>query len=140
MKKNKQEKEIKKLRRADLVDVILQLQKNEAALLKANGDLKERLDSKEIKIEKSGSIAEAAVAVSDLFIHAQDAADLYVSEIEKRCDEKLALAEKTLQDAQAKAEKIIADAEREAKTIIRIAEQTKSTKIELNSSAVIEEK
>ena len=135
MREKSKEKEIKKLSRADLVDVIIQLQKNEETLIKANEDLKERLASKEIKIERSGSLAEAAVAVSDLFERAEAAADTFVSEIERRCNEKLALAEKTLADAEAKADQIIKDAEAEAERRVETA-KTKAEQIIKNAEAL----
>lgn len=46
-----------------MIDIIYQLKKNEANLISMNDELKERLASKEMKIEKSGSIAEAGISV-----------------------------------------------------------------------------
>lgn len=115
------EKEFKRLSRSDLIDIIYQFQKNEANLVKTNEELKARLAAREMKIADAGSIAEAAVAVSGLFEKAQQAADIYLAEIEKmnedideRCWEKIYAAER-------EAERIIAEAEVKAKAKIAAA-------------------
>ena len=76
-------KELKKLSRRELVDIIYQLKKNEQQLQEEIAALKAALEEKRIRISEAGSIAEAAVSISKLFSSAQEAADLYLEEI--RC-------------------------------------------------------
>lgn len=76
-------KELKQMNRADLIDIIYQYQQRETELIKENTELKAKLNDRTIKIEQSGSIAEAALALSHVFDAAQEAADLYLEQIQK---------------------------------------------------------
>ncbi|MBE6578255.1 MAG: DNA repair protein [Ruminococcaceae bacterium] len=78
------DKELRKLSRSELVDIIYQLKKNEQKLLEENAELKRRLEDREIKVAKVGSLAEAALALSDIFQAAEESVALYVEEINRR--------------------------------------------------------
>ncbi|MBQ8911348.1 MAG: DNA repair protein [Clostridia bacterium] len=78
------DKELRKLSRSELVDIIYQLKKNEQKLLEENAELKRRLEDREIKVAKVGSLAEAALALSDIFHAAEESVALYVEEINRR--------------------------------------------------------
>lgn len=117
------EKELSKLRRSDLLEMLLE-QSKEVERLKAElADAKARLESRRIKINHAGSIAEAALAVSGIFETAQKAADEYlenlaslterkeeiVSETEKRCKMKELACEERIQSMLDKTEKECAE-------------------------------
>lgn len=118
------DKELKRLSRAELIDIIYELQKiNEEEKLQ-NQKLKEKLEEKEIRIATFGSIAEAAVKVNGVLEAAQAAADQYLESIRAAnadSDIKLVAAEKRrseiLQDANQKAAEIIHSAEKKAEDI-----------------------
>ena len=74
-------KELKKLNRRELVDIIYQLKKNEQDKQEKITALEEELQEKRIRISVAGSIAEAATDISQVFSAAQKAADLYLNEI-----------------------------------------------------------
>ena len=74
-------KELKKLSRRELVDIIYQMKKNEQQMQEQIAALQEALQEKRIRIEEAGSIAEAAMSVANVFQAAQTAADLYLQEI-----------------------------------------------------------
>ena len=76
------DKEFKRLSRSQLIDIIYQLQLNEEKLLEENKKLKESLEDKRIRMEKAGSIAEAAIEINNVMQAAQSAADQYLKEIE----------------------------------------------------------
>lgn len=78
------DKELRKLKRSELVDIIYQMKKNEQKLQEENAELKRRLGDREIKMENVGSLAEAALALSDVFKAADEAVALYVEEINRR--------------------------------------------------------
>ena len=106
------EKELKKLSRRELVDIIYQMKKNEQNMLDEINALKEELEDRRLRISEAGSIAEAAVVMTDLFSNAQKTADLYLQEIaslkeetEKECKEKIEEANKTAAKLYAVAEK-----------------------------------
>ena len=74
-------KELRKLSRRELVDIIYQLKKNEQEKQAEIAALEEALQEKRIRISVAGSIAEAATDITQIFSVAQRAADLYLHEI-----------------------------------------------------------
>lgn len=108
------EKDIRRLRRAELIEIIYQLKKSEQELQAQVEALQSQLQDKRLKMEKVGSIAEAAMLLSDVFSSAQSAADTYVSEIKRRHA-----------DAEAEYSKIISEAKKEAETILQEASRQK---------------
>lgn len=103
-------KELKKLSRRELVDIIYQMKKNEQQMQEEIASLQEALQDKRIRIEEAGSIAEAATSVANVFTSAQKAADLYLQEIACMKQETEAACKKMVEDAQRTAAKILADA------------------------------
>ena len=97
-------KELKKLSRRELVDIIYQLKKNEEQLQEKITALEEELQDKRIKLSVAGSIAEAAVDITNIFHTAQRTADLYLQEI--ACMKA---------DTERECAKILEDARKEAK-------------------------
>lgn len=101
--------ELKRLKREQLIDIIYQLQKNHEELQNENLILKKQLEERQIIISEAGSIANAAVEITDIFKNAQDAADLYLREVMRNCSE--------VRDAEAQAAGIIDDAKKKAHKI-----------------------
>ena len=75
------DKEFKRLSRADLIDIIYELQRQKEAAEAQAEQLRQRLDEKEIRIAKAGSIAEAALQINGIFEAAQAAADHYLTSV-----------------------------------------------------------
>lgn len=92
--------EFKRLKRADLIEIIYQMQENEERYKKAIANMREQLEQRQIQIENAGSIAEAALAVSGVYQTAQEAADLYLEQIRRMHEE--AAAELTAAKEEAK--------------------------------------
>lgn len=99
-------KELKRLSRRELVDVIYQLKKNEQQLQERIAELEAELQEKRIRISVAGSIAEAAVDISNVFSAAQMAADLYLHEISSMKEETQIQCAKLLAEAQQKADEV----------------------------------
>lgn len=110
-------KELRKLSRAELIDILFELQTQNENLTAENRELAAQLESRQLQITEAGSIAEAALRLNGVFEAAQAAADQYV-----RCTkDSLAIAERTLaaarqadtlvQEATAQAQKLLADAD-----------------------------
>ena len=74
-------KELKRLSRRELVDIIYQMKKNEQQLQEEIAALQEALQDKRIRLSVAGSIADAAVSIANVFSAAQTAADMYLQEI-----------------------------------------------------------
>lgn len=72
------DRELKKLSRAELIDIIYALKEREEDLSAQVAALEERLAQREIQISRAGSIAEAALAINRVFEQAQAAAEDYL--------------------------------------------------------------
>ena len=74
-------KELRKLSRKELVDIIYQMKKNEEKKQEEMDALEASLQEKRIRVDVAGSIAEAAMDITQIFATAQRTADLYLHEI-----------------------------------------------------------
>ena len=108
------DKEFRRLKRADLIEIIYRLQENEDKYRETIDRMSKKLGEKLTKIEKAGSIADAAVSLSNVFEAAQDAAERYLQEVYRLREE--AAAE--LERARKEADQIREDAYREAAKIM----------------------
>lgn len=104
------DKEFKRLKRADLIEIIYRLQENEEKYRETIARMGKKLEEKQTKIETAGSIAEAAMALSNVFDAAQDAADRYLADIARMHRE----AELELETAKKEAARITEAARRNA--------------------------
>lgn len=110
-------KELKRLSRRELVDIIYQLKKNEQEMQEEIESLKTELQDKRIRISTAGSIADAAISVTNLFSTAQMTADLYLREISCMKENTEKECEKKIEDAEKKVKKILADGEKKFDTL-----------------------
>ena len=109
------DKEFKRLKRSQLIDIIYQFQLKQEELEAENEKLTKELADKRLRIDKTGNIAEAALEVHDVMRSAQDAAEHYMEEIRLKGDQ---VYQQILQDAQNEATAIVAKAIQEAAKII----------------------
>ena len=65
------EKELRRMSRPELIEIIYALKSNEESLQKKNAHLEEQLNDRAIQISEAGSIAEAALQLNDIFSTAQ---------------------------------------------------------------------
>ena len=112
------DKEFKRLSRAQLIDIIYQLQLQVDQLTEQNQSLEKALADKRLRIESAGNLAEAALEINACFQSAQNAAEQYLNEIEILRKEAEAEQARLLAAAKAEAEKILADANGEAAAIV----------------------
>ena len=111
------DKEFRKLKRGDLIAIIYEYQKKQEELVKEIGELRAQLESKNLKINKAGSIAEAVVGLDLLFETAQKTADDYIEQVRLANEE-----------AEKKAANIIKQAEEEAAEIVSKAKDKASNR------------
>ena len=74
-------KELKKMSRRELMDIIYQMKKNEQQMQDEIASLQEALQDKRLRLSVAGSVAEAAASITNVFSAAQMTADLYLQEI-----------------------------------------------------------
>lgn len=106
-------KDLKKLSRRELMDIIYQMKKNEQQMQDEITSLQEALQEKRIRLSTAGSIAEATASITNVFSVAQMTADLYLQEISSMKEETEIECAKKIEDANRAAEKIISDAEKQ---------------------------
>ena len=102
------EKDLKKLGRPELLELLITSLKENESLKKQIKEKDKQLKSKEILINKSGTLAEAALRLNDVFESADKAAAQYLENI---------------QNSEAIAQRIIDDAKEEAKFITSMAKK-----------------
>ena len=104
------DKEFKRLSRAQLIDIIYQLQLQIDKLNEEKQELESKLKDKRLRLKSVGNIAEAALEINNCFRSAQNAAKQYLNEIKVIREETEAERQRILSQAQAEAAAIIAGA------------------------------
>ena len=77
------DKELKRLSRTELLELLLEQVEENEALRAEISDLKEQLADRVIKLEKAGSIAEAALRLNGVFEAAEAAAKQYIESLKE---------------------------------------------------------
>jgi hypothetical protein len=77
------DKELRKLSRLELLEILVAQSKQMEELQTELAIAQERLSTRELKINKAGSIAEAVISLSDVLESAEAAGRMYVDELEK---------------------------------------------------------
>ena len=106
------DKEFKRLSRAQLIDIIYQLQLQLDQVNEEKQALESELKDKRLRLQSAGNIAEAALEINDCFRNAQNAAEQYLNEIKAIREKTEAERQRILKEAQAEAEAIIASAKK----------------------------
>lgn len=78
-------KDMKRLRRRDLLELLIDLSKENDALRARNQELETQLSQRTIAISEAGSLAEAALQLNGVFQAAQEACDQYMQNMQQRC-------------------------------------------------------
>ncbi len=81
------ERELRRLSRADLMELLLEERKENERLLQQLERLQQLLADRRIVMERAGSIAEAALQLNGVFEAAQAAALQYVENVRRMAEE-----------------------------------------------------
>jgi hypothetical protein len=99
------EKDLRRLKRVELLDMLIErgrlveAQEEEIRKLKEQcEELTRRLEDRRIDLEKTGSIAEASLRIANVFMAAEDAAKIYLENLRQRSGSDVPV-EKALDDA-----------------------------------------
>lgn len=77
------DKELRKLKRSELLEMLIEQQKELIEVKKQLEEARAQLESRDIAISRAGSIAEAALQLNSVFEAAQKAADQYLENIRR---------------------------------------------------------
>lgn len=111
-------KELKKLSRSDLLEILVEQSEKIESLEKALSLAKVELEDRRIAISKAGSIAEASLELNKLFQTAENAAQQYLENIERLSGAQEEICAKREAESQRKASMIISEAKRKSEAMI----------------------
>lgn len=80
------EKQLRRLRRIDLMELLLSQAQEIESLQERVVELEDKLKRREIIVAEAGSIAEAALKLNKVFESAQAAADQYLENVSRLAD------------------------------------------------------
>ncbi len=81
------EPDISKLKKHEILGIMLAQSKEIDSLRDRVAELEAQLEAREFEFSKIGSIAEASLAVTNIFKEAEKAAVIYIENIRRRCEE-----------------------------------------------------
>ena len=84
------DKQLRRLSRTDLLEILIDQQERIEELTEENKRLRREVEDKRLRISRAGSLAEASLAVNRVFEAAQQAADQYLSNLRALSPESLA--------------------------------------------------
>lgn len=114
------DRELKKLNRAELLEILVEQSKQIEELNAQNEQLKQELSDKQLMINEAGSIAQASMELNHVFQAAQSAADQYLLNVKNMTDraeeicaqkkaESLAEIERMTEESTSKCERVTAE-------------------------------
>lgn len=109
--------ELKRLRRSDLLELLLRMRKENDQLKQELEQARQELRSREIAIEESGSLAEAVVKLNGLMEAAQNVCDQYTYNATKRCEEMEERCKKLERSTRQKCDQMLIEAAQRAEAI-----------------------
>lgn len=128
-------KELKKMSRRELMDIIYQMKKNEQQMQEEIASLQEALQEKRIRLSTSGSISEAAASITNLFSAAQKTADLYLQEISCMKEETEKECTKMIEEANRTIARIYSDGEKQY-SALKVRYQAEHEKLQRLQAAI----
>lgn len=105
--------ELKKLRRTDLLEMMLKMQTELERKEREVQSLNQQLNDRRITIERAGNLAEAALQLNGVFVAAQAAAADYLSNLEQYSGDQQAEREKIIAQAWAQANALLKETARQ---------------------------
>lgn len=124
------EKKLKKISKKELLEIMLAQAKRIEELESELDKTKEKLDSKKIAIDESGSIAEAALKLNGIFEVAQVTAKQYLFNIEEKCKKMENDTKKECRKREREADKYIAEVELKVKELLKDSKKSNKKKEE----------
>lgn len=101
------EKELRRLKRTELLELLVEQGRVVERLQKEVAELRAEAENRQIGIENAGSIAEASLSLTKIFDEAQDAAKIYLENIERRSGEQDRINARREEESKKKAEQLL---------------------------------
>ena len=107
--KDKTKNELKRLKRADLLEILIDLGKENESLRQRLNEALTQVNQREIKLSKAGSIAQAALQLNDVFTAAEKAGAQYLENIARLSGEQEAICRRIAAKSEEKAAQLITE-------------------------------
>ena len=135
------DRELRRMHRAELIEIIYALKQSEDQLKAQNAALTAQLQDRQLRLESAGSIAQAALELNNVFAAAQDAVQASLADTNATAANTLSQArseaKRILEQAQADADCLKAQAQQECDAMTAAAAQ-KRTQTEADCKAMVE--
>ena len=142
------DRELRQMHRAELIEIIYALKQSEDQLKAQSAALTAQLQDRQLRLEKAGSIAQAALELNNVFAAAQAAADDYLHSVQASLADTDAAAN-TLSQARSEARRILEQAQADADSLkvqtqqecdaLTAAAEQKRTQTEADCKAMVEQ-
>ena len=117
------DRELRRMHRAELIEIIYALKQHEDQLKAQNAALTAQLQDRQLRLESAGSIAQAALELNNVFAAAQAAADDAADDYLRSVQASLADTPNTLSQARSEAKRILEQAQADADSLKVQAQQ-----------------
>lgn len=124
------DKELKKLSRIELLEILIDLSNENVELKKSVQELSYQLDNRNIMLTEAGSIAEASLKLNGVFEAAQAAASQYIENIQRISESQEEIAKQVETQAQQKAEEMLNQAEQQCSSKLEETDNYCKSKLE----------
>ena len=108
------ERELRRLSRTDLLELLLAQRKENEQLRCILDETQSQLADRTIKIDNAGSIAEASLQLSGIFTAAQDSCQYYVENIKLLSERQTQICQQMEAETKEKCDRMVAEAEMRA--------------------------
>lgn len=108
------DRELRKLSRSDLLDLLLRQTREIEQLREELQEAEEQLASRRLAVDEAGSIAEASLQLNGVFEAAQSACAQYIENVRARSEEQERICIRMEQETREKCDRMLANARREA--------------------------
>lgn len=115
------DKELSKLRRTELLEMLISQGKENVKLQEQLDQAQAALEARRLDIQQAGTMADAAMKLNDVFGAAQRAIDLYTENVNRQCAERDEQSRQALEEAKAYAEQTVTDADERAQWLLTAA-------------------
>ena len=105
------ERELRRLSRADLLELLLAQRRENEQLRCMLDQTQSQLADRTIKIDNAGTLAEASLQLSGIFTAAQDACQYYVDNVQQLSERQSLVCQQMEQETREKCDRMVAEAE-----------------------------
>lgn len=114
-----QNRELRKMKRVDLLDIMVSQSKENESLKNQLAEALEELNERKIQISEAGSIAEAALQLNKVFEAAEKAGSQYLENIARLSEEKETINARIIEESERKVAEMMAETQAKCEKLER---------------------